>query len=132
MGVQCSVIINKSPYSVNETLGRLVKVLAEHDMTIFAIVDHSGGAAQVGLSMPNTKLIIFGNPEGGTKFMLADPNFSIELPLKIVVRENKDTTELAYQTVEELSNRYEVNELSNSIKKMDEGLKSLIKQVITK
>ena len=56
------MIINESPYSINETIGRLLKVLVEHDMTIFTIVDHSGGAAQVGLSMPNTKLVIFGNP----------------------------------------------------------------------
>ena len=55
------MMVNKSPYSLNETLGRLLKVLIEYNMMIFAIVDHSGGAAQVGLSMPNTKLVIFGN-----------------------------------------------------------------------
>lgn len=126
------MIINKSPYGLNETLGRLLKVLVEHDMTIFAIVDHSGGAAQVGLSMPNTKLVIFGNPKGGTEFMLADPNFSIDLPLKIVIRENQDTVEVVYQTVEELSTRYQVTELRNSIKKMDKGLEAIINQVITK
>lgn len=126
------MIINKSPYGLNETLGRLLKVLVEHDMTIFAIVDHSGGAAQVGLSMPNTKLVIFGNPKGGTEFMLADPNFSIDLPLKIVIRENKDIIEVVCQTVEELSTRYEVTKLHNSIIKMDKGLEAIINQVTTK
>ena len=61
------MIIIKSPYQLNETLGRLLKVLVEHDMTIFAIIDHSGGAAQFDLSMPDTKLIIFGNPKGAAQ-----------------------------------------------------------------
>ncbi len=124
------MIINESPYSINETIGRLLKVLVEHDMTIFTIVDHSGGAAQVGLSMPNTKLVIFGNPTGGTALMLTDANISIDLPLKIVVRKNNGKTELVYQTMEEVASRYQVTELSNSIKKMDEGILALINQVI--
>ncbi len=126
------MIINESPYGINETMGRLLKVLVEHEMTIFAIVDHSGGAAQVGLSMPNTKLVIFGNPKGGTAFMLADPNFSIDLPLKIVVRKNNDKIELIYRTMEELATRYQITDLINSIKKMDEGILALVNQVITK
>ena len=125
------MIINESPYGINETMGRLLKVLVEHEMTIFAIVDHSGGAAQVGLSMPNTKLIIFGDPKGGTAFMMADANFSIDLPLKIVVRKNNSKTELVYQTMEELAARYKATGLSNSIKKMDEGILKLVNQVIT-
>jgi uncharacterized protein (DUF302 family) len=124
-------MIKKSPYGLNETLGRLLKVLVEHNMTIFAIVDHSGGAAQVGLSMPNTKLVIFGNPKGGTEFMLADPNFSIELPLKIVLRKNNDVTEIVYQKIEELAARYQVAELDTSIRKMDEGIEAMVKKVIT-
>lgn len=86
------MMIIKSPYDINETLGRLLKVLVEHDMTIFSIIDHSGGAAQVGLSMPETKLISFGNPKAGTDLMLADHNFSIDLPLKIVLKKNKEDT----------------------------------------
>ena len=124
------MMIIKSPYGLNETLGQLLKVLIEHDMTIFAIVNHSGGAAQVGISMPNTKLVIFGNPKGDTEFMLADPNFSIDLPLKIIVRENKDTTEIVYQKIEELATRYQVKKLRNSIKKTDECLEAIVNQVI--
>jgi len=126
------MIIIKSPYQLNETLGRLLKVLVEHDMTIFAIVDHSGGAAQFDLSMPDTKLIIFGNPKGGTDLMLADPNFSIDLPLKIVLRNNKNVTEIFYQSIGELATRYDVIELNDNIKKMDKNIEMLINSVIEK
>lgn len=51
-------------------------------MKIFARVDHSGEAAKVGLTMPPTQLLIFGNPKGGTPIMLAEPLSAIDLPLK--------------------------------------------------
>jgi uncharacterized protein (DUF302 family) len=52
------------------------------------VVDHSGEAERVGLRMPNTKLLIFGNPRAGTTLMLAAPNSALDLPLKILVRED--------------------------------------------
>jgi hypothetical protein len=44
--------------------------LGEKDITLFALVDHSGEATKVGMKMPNTKLLILGNPKGGTPLML--------------------------------------------------------------
>jgi len=126
------MITIKSPYELNETMGRLLKALVENDMIIFAIVDHSGGAAQFDLSMPDTKLIIFGNPRGGTDLMLADPDFSIDLPLKIVLRNNKDETEIFYQSIGELATRYDVTDLNENIQKMDKHIESLINNVINK
>ena len=123
-------MIIKSPYNINETLGRLLKVLVEHDMIIFSIIDHSGGAAQVGLTMPDTKLIIFGNPRAGTDLMLADPDFSIDLPLKIVLRKNREDTEVLYQTVTELAMRYNVNKINDSIRNMDKTIENMIEQII--
>jgi uncharacterized protein (DUF302 family) len=55
---------------------------------LFALVDHSGEAAKVGMKMPPTKLLIFGNPKGGTPLMLAAPSVAIDLPLKILVAED--------------------------------------------
>ena len=43
-------------------------------------------------SPQETKLIIFGNPKAGTDLMLADHDFSIDLPLKIVLKKNKEDT----------------------------------------
>lgn len=124
------MITKKSPYSLNETLGRLLKIIAEHNMTIFSIIDHDGGAAQAGLEMPYTKLVIFGNPKGGTGLMLEDPDFSIELPLKIVVRQNNDNTEILYQTLTELASRYTLSKINNSIKKLDDTVVGMINELL--
>ena len=62
-----------SNHSADETVDRLKNILRSKEIPLFALIDHSGEAAKVGLKMPPTKLLIFGNPKGGTPLMLAAP-----------------------------------------------------------
>jgi uncharacterized protein (DUF302 family) len=77
-----------SHHSVDETVDKLKTILKSKGVALFALVDHSGEAEKVGLKMPPTKLLIFGNPKGGTPLMLAAPSAAIDLPLKILVAED--------------------------------------------
>jgi len=82
-------IINKaSNHSVDETVAKLKGILQAKGVTLFALVDHSGEAEKAGLKMRPTKLLIFGNPKGGTPVMVAAPTAAIDLPLKILVWED--------------------------------------------
>ena len=84
-------IVNKrSNHSVDETLERLKHTLQAKGVTIFAIVDHSGEAKRVGLEMRPTQLAIFGSPRAGTPVMLAAPSIAIDLPLKILIWEDRE------------------------------------------
>lgn len=78
----------QSKHSVDETLQRLQALLQEKNVKVFALIDHSGEAAKVGLAMRPTKLLIFGNPQGGTPLMQAVPTAAIDLPLKALVWED--------------------------------------------
>ena len=77
-----------SKHSVDETVQRLKNILQAKGVALFALVDHSGEAQKVGMTMPATKLLIFGNPKAGTPLMQAAPSIAIDLPLKILVAEN--------------------------------------------
>jgi uncharacterized protein (DUF302 family) len=82
-------IINKaSNHSVDETVENLNGILQTKGVTLFALVDHSGEAEKAGLKLRPTKLLIFGNPKGGTPVMVAAPSAAIDLPLKILVWED--------------------------------------------
>ena len=74
-----------SKHSVEETLRKLESLLQEKNIMVFARVDHSGEAAKLGMEMRPTKLLIFGNPRGGTPLMQATPTIGIDLPLKALV-----------------------------------------------
>src|SRR2546430_11854073 len=77
-----------SNHSVDETVEKLKGILQAKGVTLFALVDHSGEAAKVDMKMRPTKLLIFGNPKGGTPVMLAAPSIAIDLPLKILIWED--------------------------------------------
>ncbi len=77
-----------SNHSVDETVEKLKRILEAKGVTLFALVDHSGGAEKVGMTMRPTKLLIVGNPKAGTPVMLAAPRSAIDLPLKMLVWED--------------------------------------------
>jgi len=77
-----------SNHSVDETVEKLKGMLQAQGVTLFALVDHSGEAAKVGMPMRPTKLLIFGSPKAGTPVMLAAPRSAIDLPLKMLIWED--------------------------------------------
>src|SRR3974390_497760 len=101
------VMSRVSSRSVDETVEKLRRILQEKGITLFSVVDHSGEAAKVGLKMPPTKLLIFGNPKGGTPLMLGAPSIALDLPLKILVSEDaQGKVWLSYNSPEYLKERY--------------------------
>src|SRR5246500_5388599 len=93
MNPENGIISKPASHSVNETVAKIKTLLQSKGIQLFALIDHSGEAEKTGLKMPPTKLLIFGNPKGGTPLMLASPSIAIDLPLKILVWEdaNKNT-----------------------------------------
>jgi uncharacterized protein (DUF302 family) len=94
-------------HSVDETVERVKNILQSKGITLFALIDHSGEAAKVGMKMPPTKLLIFGSPKAGTPLMLAAPSIAIDLPLKILVWEDaQGKVWLSYNSPEYLAKRH--------------------------
>jgi uncharacterized protein (DUF302 family) len=96
-----------SNHPVDQTVERLKGILQAKGVTLFAVVDHSGEAQKVGMKMPATKLLIFGSPKAGTPLMLATPSIAIDLPLKILVREDgQGKVWVSYNSPEYLRERH--------------------------
>ena len=83
-------VTHASPVGIDQLLRRVVVCLEDRGLELFAVIDHSGEAAEVGLDMPDTKLVIFGSPKGGTPLMLAHPLIALDLPLKLLLWETDD------------------------------------------
>lgn len=66
-------------------MDRLEAAVRAKGMTVFARIDHAAGAAEAGLSLRPTELLIFGNARGGTPVMQALQTMGIDLPLKALV-----------------------------------------------
>ena len=66
-------------------MDRLDAEIRARGLTIFARIDHAAGAAEVGLKLRPTQLIVFGNARGGTPLMQSVQTIGIDLPLKALV-----------------------------------------------
>jgi uncharacterized protein (DUF302 family) len=79
----------ESKFPVAETVDRLVKAIEEKGIKIAARFDHAAGAKAAGLELPPTVVVMFGNPKLGTPLMQADPRIGIDLPMKVLVWQDK-------------------------------------------
>ena len=97
----------KSQYGPAETVTRLENSIASHGLTIFARIDHAAGAKEVGMDLPPTRVVIFGSPKSGTPLMQMSDTIGLQLPLKILVRQQPSgETILAYDDPAWIARRY--------------------------
>jgi uncharacterized protein (DUF302 family) len=84
------IVTVRSSHSVEDTIAALLQIFSVKGLKLFALIDHSGEATKVGMTMKSTKLLIFGDPKAGTPIMLASPSSALDLPLKILVFEDHE------------------------------------------
>jgi uncharacterized protein (DUF302 family) len=90
-----------------ETMARLEAAIRARGLTVFAHVDHAAGAAQTGLPLRPTDLLIFGSPKGGTPLMQSAQTIGIDLPLKALVWQDEvGVTWLSYNDPNWLAARH--------------------------
>lgn len=77
-------------FPVDEAVDRLVEAVTAVGLTVFARIDHAANAAQVGLELRPTQLLIFGNPQGGTPLMQDRQTAGIDLPVKALAWQDED------------------------------------------
>lgn len=122
------IISKLSPYSVTETIDRLVAILKAKDITVFARIDQKAEAEKVGLSLLPTQLLLFGNPKAGTPLMVAEPKIALDLPLKVLAWEATDgKVWLSYNDTNYLKQRFS---LANELVKNIAVVEPLIDQVL--
>jgi uncharacterized protein (DUF302 family) len=96
-----------SSHGPKETMDRLEAEVKAKGLGVFARVDHAKGAADVGLTLRPTELLIFGNARGGTPLMQANQTIGIDLPLKALVwQDAAGTTWLSYNDPSWLAKRH--------------------------
>ncbi len=92
-----------SPVDFQATVGRLVDAMRSAGLLLIAQFDHTAGAKVAGLEMPPTLVLVYGHPRGGTPVMQASPIAALDLPLRVLVREDSLTrTVVAFHPVVEM------------------------------
>jgi len=101
------LITLRSSHGPKDTMNRLETEVKGRGLTVFARIDHAAGAAEVGLSLRPTELLIFGNAKGGTPLMDSVQTIGIDLPLKALVwQDASGNTWLSYNDPNWLAKRH--------------------------
>jgi uncharacterized protein (DUF302 family) len=105
---RAGVITKTSPLPVSDTVTRLRSLVESKGMKVFAEVDHSGEAANAGLVLRETRVVIFGSPQAGTPVMQSSPLAALDLPLKVLVWADGSQTKVTYTAPAVLAARYDL------------------------
>ncbi len=121
-----------SSFGPKETIERLEEAIRAQKMTVFARIDHAAGAAEVGLTLRPTNLIIFGNALGGTPLMQMAPTVGIDLPLKALVWQDEGgQTWLSYNAPEWFARRHQIADAQAIVTRMSDGLSLIASKATT-
>ncbi|MEO1066937.1 MAG: DUF302 domain-containing protein [Pseudomonadota bacterium] len=118
-------IVKESPHSVEKTVAQLTAVIEKAGATVFATVDHAGGASKVGLELAPSTLVIFGNPKIGTPIMQNAIRAGLDLPIRVLVFEEDRQTKVGYLDPAALKARYAIDGADEPFKKMTGALNKL-------
>ena len=125
------LVIKSSPYSVEETEHRFIQVLEAKGLNIFATIDHGQNAADAGLQLSPTRIVIFGNPQVGTPLMQCQQSIGIDLPLKLLIWQDEQGVKIAYNDPHYLSDRHHLDSTTQQIiETMAKALNGLTEQAI--
>ena len=119
----------QSSFGPKATMDRLDAEIRAKGLNLFARIDHAAGAAEVGLTLAPTVLIIFGNARGGTPLMQSVQTVGIDLPLKILVwQDSSDKTWLSYNEASWLARRHNVTGAEPVVNSLDALLTAIAKK----
>jgi uncharacterized protein (DUF302 family) len=118
-----------SAYPYEETYQRLMSAINARGLTLFASIDHSGGARDFGLELADEAVLVFGHPRTGTPLMRSDPRVGIELPLRLLVWAQEDRVRVGYTDPREWEDAYAVAEHRQILEAMAMLLDTLAREV---
>ena len=78
----------KSSYNFQETIARLKKDIAAKGIRFFSEIDQTDLAAEAGIKLNPSTLLVFGNPPLGTQFITANPNAGLDWPVRLLVTQD--------------------------------------------
>jgi len=112
--------------ALRQLVDRVETEISERGMNVFARIDHAAGAAEVGLTLRPTELIIFGNARGGTPLMQSNQTVGIDLPLKALVwQDAAGKTFISYNEPSWIAQRHGVANAEAVVNKMTDLLRAI-------
>ena len=122
---ESDLVRKKSVHGVQETIDRLEEIVIGKGLSVMGRVNHRANAESVGKKMPDSQVILFGNPKAGTRVMMHDLTAGLDLPMRVLAYSDFDgNTWLVYHNPQSLKRVYDVEECK-VLDKLEKGLNAM-------
>jgi len=127
------IVSAKSAYSIGETVERLKKDIADKGIKFFDEIDQSKLAADAGIKLRPSILLVFGNPPLGTQFITSNANAGLDWPVRLLVYENeKGEVWTAYTDFDWIARRHGIENRKDQFKMASSVIASITSSVKAK
>ena len=124
------VVAVKSAYAMSETVARLKQDIAGKGLMFFQEVDQSKLAADAGIDLQPSTLLVFGNPALGSQFMTANPRSGLDWPVRLLVFEDRyGAVWAAYNDFAHIEERHGITDRAAQFKMAAEVIASITASV---
>jgi uncharacterized protein (DUF302 family) len=124
------IIRVKSAYPIGKTIELLKKDIADKGIKFFNEIDQSKLAAEAGIKLQPSVLLIFGNPPLGTQFITANANAGLDWPVRLLVFENdKGEVWTAYTDFDWIARRHGIKNRKDQFKMASSVIASITSSV---
>lgn len=111
--------------SVESTVECLRAAIESSDLTLLTTVDHAANAEVAGRDLPPTVLLLFGNPAVGTPLMQERRSVGIDLPQKLLVREDDGVVRVTYNDPRYLAARHDIDDQDDRLRSIRSTLDAI-------
>jgi len=123
----------KSAYPIGETVDRLKQDVAAKGIKFFAEIDQAKLAADAGVTLRPSTLLMFGNPPLGTQFMTSNPNAGLDWPVRLlVIQDERGDVWAVYTDFAWIARRHRINGRAAQFAKAADVIASITSSVKAK
>lgn len=123
----------KSAVPMAEAISRIKADIARKGIKFFSEIDQSKLAADAGIKLRPSTLLLFGNPPLGTQFITANPNAGLDWPVRLLLTQDENGVVWAVWTdFEWIAKRHNIRDRVAQFKMATAVVGSITSSITTK
>ena len=100
------IVTKLSPRSVLDTTTMLADLVLSRGLKLFAVIQQDAEARSVGLQLPETVLVIFGDPLKETPLITDSRSTALDVPLRVMIWAQGGQTRISYYAPTAIARRH--------------------------
>ena len=129
-GFSQQMTVYKSKYSVDETVDQIVATINQKKLVHFETVNHDQVAAEYGVTIPPTRIILFEDPNLMIELVSCRQTTALDLPMKILVWEENSDVYIGFFDPKVMKKRFMLQQCDDIISSMSLLKVRIVNEVI--